>query len=338
MNFPLVSVVMPVYNAEKYLKEAIDSILSQTYPNFELVVVNDGSTDSSREIILSYADPRIRLIENEKNSGIVFTRNVGLMAAAGVYTATLDSDDIAVPDRLTRQVNFLETNLTHGMCGSFYTVIDGKGQVTKKVEFPVNHKDIITHLTINNCFCNSTILVRSPLAKELKYREQYDIVEDYELWYRISKRAELANLPFYGTYYRVHGNNISVSKMNDMFERVKKINHQILIDSEITFSERELELHARFLRVDLPFFGSADVTDELENWVCKFYEGLTRLEKYNQGLLFDLITERWLIIAFKTKKFRKLFSNRLKTYDRKNYLKNLKMKVAEKLLNRTAGS
>src|SRR4029077_20706952 len=110
MNQPLVSVVMPVYNGERYLKEAIESVLFQTYKNLELVVVDDGSVDARKTIILSYSDSRIRLVENTKNSGIVFTRNKGLLAAQGEYIATLDCDDIALPDRIENQVNFLEKN------------------------------------------------------------------------------------------------------------------------------------------------------------------------------------------------------------------------------------
>ena len=253
MNLPLVSVVMPVYNGENYLKEAIDSILSQSYQNIELVIVNDGSTDSSKAVIQSYADSRIRLVENERNSGIVFTRNRGLESASGAYIATLDCDDIALPDRLEKQVDFLVKNPDYGMCGSYYYIMNGSGKQTKKVRPPTSNRDIITYLLVGNCFCNSTMLIRSSLAKELKYRENFDIVEDYELWHRISKRAKLACLPFYGTYYRVHGNNISVSKMNDMFSRAKKINAEILKDLNIEFSERELEIHASWLNGNFLF-------------------------------------------------------------------------------------
>src|SRR3979411_1813870 len=110
MDLPLVSFVMPVYNAEKYLKEAIDSVLHQSYKNIELVIINDGSTDSSKDIILANDDPRIRYFENKFNSGIVYSRNRGLQLAIGDYIATLDSDDIALPHRTEQQVDFLEKN------------------------------------------------------------------------------------------------------------------------------------------------------------------------------------------------------------------------------------
>ena len=138
MSKPLVSVVIPVYNSEKYLQLAIDSILSQTYTNLELILMNDVSTDSSKEICLSNKDPRVLYFENEKNLGIALTRNAGFSKAKGKYIAILDNDDISLPERLERQVEFLENHPDYGMCGTFYSVIDGEGKQVFKVELPTN--------------------------------------------------------------------------------------------------------------------------------------------------------------------------------------------------------
>ena len=126
MRTPLVSVAMPAYNSEEYVKQAIDSVLAQTFSDFELIIVNDGSSDRSKEIILSYTDERIRYLENEKNLGIVKTRNRCIANAAGKYIAVLDNDDIALPFRLEEQVRFLEANSDYGVCGSFYRIIDSE--------------------------------------------------------------------------------------------------------------------------------------------------------------------------------------------------------------------
>jgi hypothetical protein len=147
----------------------------------------------------------------------------------------------------------------------------GDGRQQKKIRLPASNRDLATYLTVGNCFCNSTIMIRGKLAKELKYRENYDIVEDYELWYRISKSSKIAVLPFYGTYYRIHGNNISVSKMHDMFSRVKKINACVLADSNIQFSDKELDIHANWLNGNFAFFSDGDTVSELESWIFKFY-------------------------------------------------------------------
>ncbi len=332
MKMPLVSVVMPVYNCEKYLNEAIDSVLAQSYTNIELVIVNDGSTDSSKEIILSYTDPRIRFFENESNSGIVYTRNKGLEYAAGDYVATLDSDDIAMPERIEKQVDFLEKNQDYVMCGTFYDTIDSHGKFLKKINFPTSNRDIVTFLILGNCFCNSTIMARTPLAKELKYTPGYDIVEDYELWYRMSARSKIANLPFYGTLYRVHANSISVAKMNDMFARVKKINSRILADLGFEFSAQELEIHSCLLNRNIDFFRDDARFMELGSWIGKLGAKFRNDDKYNNFLLLKLISEKWIAIAVNTGRYSKVFSNQLIRLNSSAYLSGLWKRIWVKLL------
>jgi hypothetical protein len=176
-------------------------------------------------------------------------------------------------------------------------------------------------------------MIRSKIAKELKYKEKYDIVEDYELWWRMAKRAMLANLSFYGTRYRVHGNNISVAKMNDMFALVKKINRQILIDLNIDFSNEELEIHSNLLKRDISFFEEDSHFNKLMEWVPKFYKNLRAEGKYNNGMLFKLIVQKWIVISFNTKRYKQLFYNGLFKLDRIRYLSILGKKVLYKLMN-----
>lgn len=327
MNFPLVSVVMPVYNGEKFLTEAIDSILMQSYKNIELVIVNDGSSDSSKRIIQSYTDPRIRFVENETNSGIVFSRNRGLESSKGEYVATLDCDDIALPDRIEKQVEFLEKNPGYGMCGTFYISIDQKGEFKEKIHYPTGYQDIATCLILGNCFCNSTVMIRSRIAKELKYREKFDIVEDYELWYRISRMSKLANLPFYGTLYRLHGTNISVSKEHVMLALARKINEEVLGDLNINFSEKELEIHINLLHRNTGYFQDIKNFNELETWILKLFDRLEKEERFNTSLLYRLLSEKWIIITFNTKRYRKLFFNRLSKRKWRLYIHSLYKRV-----------
>src|SRR4029078_1647315 len=157
----MVSVVMPVYNAEKYLREAIQSILTQNYSNLEMIIVNDGSTDNSKNIILSFEDPRLRYFENPENWGIVRTRNRALAEATGEYVAVLDSDDVALPDKLRFQVEFMENNPEFKLCGSYFKTIDANGHILKNVKFPSHDGDARSMLLVHNCFCHSTIVMRS---------------------------------------------------------------------------------------------------------------------------------------------------------------------------------
>jgi glycosyltransferase involved in cell wall biosynthesis len=331
MHLPKVSVVMPVYNGEKYLREAIESVLYQTYKNIELVIVNDGSSDSSKSIILSYKDPRISYVENKINSGIVYTRNKGLESAKGEYIATLDCDDIAFPDRIEKQVYFLEKNTDYGMCGSFYYTMDGNGKSVKKIRMPTGNRDILTYLMVGNCFCNSTVMIRSEIARELRYKANYYLAEDYELWLRISEQTKLAILPFYGTYYRVHGSNITVSKMDDMFFLVKKLHAEILTNAHIDFSEKELEIHANWINGNYLFFNEKHSLSTLSAWIYKFYSEITRGGKVNKSFFFKLISEKWLYILFKTKNYKQLFHNKFFFLNRTIYLRELFRKFSNKL-------
>ncbi len=331
MHLPQVSVVMPVYNGEKYLREAIESILDQSYKNIELVIINDGSSDSSKSIILSYKDPRILYLENKINSGIVYTRNKGLGSANGKYIATLDCDDIAFPDRIERQVYFLEKNADYGMCGSFYNIMDGDGNSGKKIQMPTGNRDILTYLLLGNCFCNSTVMIRSEIARELRYKENFYLAEDYELWLRISEQTKLAILPFYGAYYRVHGGNITVSKMDDMFFLVKKLNAEILMNARIDFSEKELDIHANWINGNYLFFNEKHSLSALSSWIYKFYTEITKGGKVNKDFFFKLISEKWLFILFKTKNYKQLFHNKFFFLNRTIYLRELLRKFSNKL-------
>ena len=330
MNQPLVSVVMPVYNSQSFLREAINSILNQTYSNIELIVINDGSTDSSKEIILSYTDPRVRYIENNPNKGIVKSRNIGVEHATGKYIATLDSDDIALPDRIKTQVDFLEKNPDYGMCGVYHQEINNDGKLLKKIIYPSNDKDARTFLTIGNCFCASAIMVRGHLAKELKYREGYDIVEDYELWYRISKIAKITNLPIYATYYRVHGNNITITKKNQNISLATKIYRQILSDYNINFSEDELAIHVNAIFYNNSYFKDAGKLKQLENWITKLYNELKKYSSINSPIIHKFFSEKWVVICAKNKNYRHLLFNRLMLQNKENYLSVLLNKATKR--------
>lgn len=132
MQNPQISIVMPVYNRENLVEFAIESILNQTFIDFEFIIVNDGSTDKTLEKILSFEDNRIKIINNQKNSGIVFSRNIGITSALGNYISMFDSDDIALPNKLEIQYNFLEKNPEFAMVGSWVKWIDENGKFLKR--------------------------------------------------------------------------------------------------------------------------------------------------------------------------------------------------------------
>ena len=332
MNRPLVSIVMPVYNAEKYLESTIDSILNQDYPNLELIIVNDGSTDNSKNIILNFSDPRICYFENHANCGIVKTRNRGLEEAKGHYIAVMDSDDIALRERIKIQVEFLENNPGYGMCGTWFQTIDGKGNFLKKARFPSNDKDARSNLLVHNCFCHSTVMMRSKLAKELKYNPLFDVIEDYYLWYALSRTTKIINIPVYTTYYRVHGNNVSTTRKIHMFTLINKMNAKILDDLGVKYSPEELKIHSNALISDDSIFKEKVKMAELENWILKLLSEIGKNEIYNEFIVYKILAKKWIILCNKTGNHRKLLLNKLISKHPRAYLSILFKKVRSKVL------
>jgi glycosyltransferase involved in cell wall biosynthesis len=298
---PLVSVAMPVYNAENYIRSAIESILQQTYSNFELILVNDASTDRSNEIILSYKDERIRYEENSSNMGIAKTRNKCVQLARGKYIAVLDNDDIAKPDRLELQVEFLESQKDFGVCGSFYEIINEKGRVVTKMKVPVTDCQVKTYLLFDNCFCNSTIMIESKLLKERKYEEEFDMIEDYYFLYEISKSKRLYNLPAYTTQYRVHGKNTSIQKLAAMRNLRSKMDRIVLEDHGIPFTAEEFDLHTNFVNGNLEHFQTLEQICKLEKWLIKLILLLEDRKTYDMDLIKRIFIRRWILLFRRTR-------------------------------------
>jgi glycosyltransferase involved in cell wall biosynthesis len=298
---PLISITMPVYNAEKYLKESIESILNQTYKSFELILVNDASTDRSKELILSFTDPRIRYFENPVNLGIVKTRNKGLSLSKGKYIAIMDNDDISFPNRLEKQVEFLESNADYGLCGSYYEVIDSNGNFSVRIMVPSTFYDINTFLIFNNCFCHSSVMVRRELIMDNMFVESYELMEDYDLAYRLVKITKLANLPLFITKYRVHGKNQSLNKADGMLSLRKKMDARILRDLGIPFTDSELALHSNFVNSNFSFFKDNTHLLQLENWLMKIYYILEQKKEYNSEIIVRIFIKRWILLFYLTK-------------------------------------
>jgi glycosyltransferase involved in cell wall biosynthesis len=185
---PKVSVILPVYNAEKYLKEAIDSILNQTYTDFELILINDGSTDGSQEIIDNYKDHRIVHISNEINKGLIYSLNKAIDFAKGKYIARMDADDIALPQRFEKQVEYLEkTNIS--ILATKVKLIDENGETLHDWDDDAKNitaVQIKNFLLKDNCVAHPTIMGKTAVFKKYKYQYNQKYSEDYDLWLRIT--------------------------------------------------------------------------------------------------------------------------------------------------------
>jgi len=207
---PGVSVILSVYNGESYISESMESILNQTFRDFELIVINDGSTDRTSEIIKSYSDPRIINLENEKNIGIARSSNKGLRIARGRYIAIMDADDISLPERFQKQFKFLENNPDIGVCGTWIKVIDKNGTWMKNICYPTSSEVISCSLLFYDCFANPTTMFRKKIIEELgEYDPGFIAAMDYDLWTRTIGYYKFSNIPEFLLKYRMHGQNIS---------------------------------------------------------------------------------------------------------------------------------
>lgn len=203
-----VSVLMPVYNTEEvFLKEAIESILNQTFQDFEFLIINDGSTNNAEEIILSYKDERIKYIKNKQNLGLIKTLNKGLELAQGEYIARMDSDDISLLERFEKQVKFLDENSEIGILGAWFKYFPGN----RTVETATTPKDIKEKMLVSsNEIGHPTVMIRNSVLKKFnaKYNENALYVEDYALWLSLIDKVKFANIGEVLLYYRMHKNSI----------------------------------------------------------------------------------------------------------------------------------
>lgn len=210
---PKVTVLMSVYNGERFLREAIESILVQSFQDFEFIIIDDGSTDSTLEIIQSYDDTRIRLIENEMNLGLSRSLNRGLKLAKGQFIARQDADDVSEPERLARQVTFLETHNDVVLLGTSYQEIDTHGSLIGKRKLPCDYTEIRWSLLFFCPFVHSAVMLRKSIVLEQIgfYNEALAYAMDYDLWYRIARCLPVANLDEYLVRYRINPRSMTAT-------------------------------------------------------------------------------------------------------------------------------
>lgn len=213
---PLVSVIMPVYNSEKYLIEAIESILNQTLKDFEFIIVDDCSTDSSSELIERYAtaDKRTRILRNDTNLNIAKARNRGLEVALGKYIATMDSDDRALPTRLEDQVGYLETHLDVAISIGNINVISENGVYQYMRPYPITDRAIRSKVYRYNPFPNPTIMCRREVYEKTgTYDDKYVPIDDFDFWIRAGVNFKFGNCNRVVLDYRVRNGSSSHARL-----------------------------------------------------------------------------------------------------------------------------
>jgi glycosyltransferase involved in cell wall biosynthesis len=201
-NKPLISIIMPVFNGAKFLKDAIDSILNQTYTNFEFIIVDDKSTDSSLKIIKSFSDNRIKILQNKINSGVAFSLNKALKVAKGKYIARMDADDISYLNRIEKQVKFLDKNPNIIAVGCQVKIIDNDNQITGTRHYPINPQKCHDYLMLTSPIQHPTLMARAEIYKIIGYTNEYKTAEDWDLYFRFLNYGQLSNINQYLYSYR----------------------------------------------------------------------------------------------------------------------------------------
>ena len=237
---PKISVVMPVYNGAAFLSEAIESILKQSFSDFELIIVNDGSSDNSESVINGFSDERIVYVKNETNKGLIFTLNKGVGLSKGVYIARMDHDDVADVLRFEKQINEFKKDPDLVICGSFIKTFEND-----KTEFishmQSTHAQIISSIFFTCPFAHPTVMMKKEALMKLDavYREDYPHSEDYDLWSRLVFSGNSKNIPEYLLNYRVHNSQVSTVFEEHKYRSVVKIQTNILSRFDIIPSETE---------------------------------------------------------------------------------------------------
>jgi glycosyltransferase involved in cell wall biosynthesis len=240
---PVASVIMPAYNSAPYVREAVESILNQSFTDFEFLVYDDRSSDDTVKIIESYPDARIRLFTKPANTGYTDSLTMGVAAAKGKYIVRMDSDDISDPKRIEKQVGFLEQNPEYGIVGSWIQTIQDNGQ-SQVWKYPVGHEDITLYTLANAPFAHPSVTIRKAalLTNNINYSRSYEPCEDYKLWTELLKVTKGKNLDEVLLQYRLHEHQTIKMRRQILIERSNIIRQEVLkdfFDVQVSFAETQ---------------------------------------------------------------------------------------------------
>jgi len=343
-SIPLISVIMSVYNSEKYLVRAIESILYQTFPDFEFIVIDDGSTDRSLEIMQAYAkqDDRLRIIVNENNQGLARSLNIGIANAKGEFIARMDADDISFPDRLQKQLSFLLAHPEIMILGGSQVFIDHDGKETYALSFSNQQSVLRWNMLLGNGLIVShpTVMIRREFLITIGGYSDLKAAQDFEIWTRLfnEKVLPIRNLDDVILYYRKHSQTITSSNRSLQEETAVKIRRQKIeylldhaIPEQVIFAYRNtdfqyadikeymltwVEIYNRFVKhFELSKKETKPVREELSQRISNYtYFNLFNSVTKNRVLFWHmlLLFPAWLMLAVIKCKF-KYLNNSCKT-------------------------
>lgn len=315
---------MSAYNSSKYLKEAIDSILTQTFTNFEFIIVNDGSRDGTENIIRSYTDNRIVYIRNEVNLGLIESLNKGLNVARGKYIARMDADDISLPDRLKEQLNIFKQEEDVIVTGSdYYLLAEDKLSLQQNINDSDYQKTVLLFAT---CFAHPTVMMKN-IFKEtgIRYDKNYIHTEDYKLWTDLASSGKFYNVAKPLLKYRSHPAQVSTGNREAQSEMSDLVRKSYLQKLGFIFSEEEFKIHSYIGNNTL--IRSKEQLLEIEAWLSSLVEQNRNSGKLNETSFNRAIHKFWLDSCGNTRLGLPAFKIFTRSGLSKIYRTNLAMKI-----------
>jgi glycosyltransferase involved in cell wall biosynthesis len=287
-DMPFVSVLMPVYNGEKHLREAIQSILNQSFSDFELLIINDASTDASEQIILSFDDPRIRYDAHATNLGLPATLNKGIEMCKEKYIFRMDQDDQSLPERLQTQIDFMEQNPEIALCGSWIKVFGlGNEEVW---HYPTKHPYIQCAMLFRCPFAHPSLVLRKDvfIRQNLRYDPSFRYAEDYDLWVRIADQVRMANIPKVLLHYRLHETQMSKTAHNTVTSIPESIKKKLLDTLGVHYEEADFQLH---LAIGWDRWENVEILTlhRMVDWLCKLWKANRKKKQYPSDIFTEVL-------------------------------------------------
>lgn len=323
MQNPELTIIMLSFNQAAYIEQAVASLLAQTFTRFELIIIDDGSTDGTQQKLGLMNDARIKVVVNNQNRGIVYCRNLGLEMAAGTFIAFFDADDVAHPDKFTKQIAFLKQHTDFAMVGSAVHLTNEAGARFGRWKLRFPSHTIVQEMVFRNCFVNSAVVFRREALCGFRFPEVLKTGEDYLLFWNLLKQGKGVNLNLYLIDYRRHKHSIMHLLAGEVPTHDKRLYHMILNDIGIDATQMEMELHVA-LKNKTPIT-SFHVVKAYCNWLIKTGSALIHNPDVSSAGACSVIIHRWMKVCAKCRHNPFLFTQAL--FYAPFYLKLLKISL-----------